>query len=90
MSIQFDRRVSIGHVFSFASMLVLCAIAFASLQFSNSTQWERLQKVEARSDQYAERLRAVETAIAGQSSDLRNIQVGIAEIKAQLDRLTAR
>lgn len=49
---------------------------------------EHVTKFEMLANAYESRIRAVEIAQASQTSDLRNIQIGINEIKDQIRRIT--
>ncbi|GHC12459.1 hypothetical protein GCM10007291_07100 [Gemmobacter nanjingensis] len=90
MPVQFDNKISLGHVISIVTVLAACIMGYATL----SAQQERLSADVLAMQRAAEareaRIRAVEIAQASQSSDLRSIQIGISRIEAQLEKLQPR
>lgn len=88
MSLQFDNKISLGHLLSAVAMLIAGAMAYANLQSAQVEQSRRLERVEVSQQDREARVRALEINVAGQASDLRNIQIGINEIKAALVSLT--
>ena len=94
MSLQFDNKVSLGHLISALVFLLAGAGAYSDLrgqQVKFASDIAAISKQAASADVSASeretRLRAVEIAQASQTSDLRSIQIGIVEIKAQLNRM---
>ena len=87
MSLQFDNKISLGHIISIGTLLVAGALAYAQLATSLDAAARRLERVEASQQDREIRLRSLEISVSGQASDLRNIQTGIADIKASVDRL---
>jgi hypothetical protein len=94
MSLEFDNKVSLGHIISAAVFLLAGAGAYADLRGQNAKFSAEIATISK--DQTATegamasseiRLRTVEIAQASQTSDLRSIQIGIVEIKAQLNRM---
>lgn len=93
--LQFDNKISLGHLLSALTMIAGGALAYADLRSSQTYLAEQLTQrraeiaaVEAAAQARESRLRAVELLQAGQVSDLRNIQQGISRIENQLERLT--
>jgi hypothetical protein len=90
MNLRWDNNISLGHVISIGTILVAGSVAWGAL----SAEQDRLatEMVGVKQDQQAHesRIRSVELSAASQSSDLRNIQVTLGEIKVTLDRLADR
>lgn len=82
--LQFDNKISLGHILSALTMLIAGVFAYASAAAEQSNQARRLDKVEQSQQDREVRLRTLESVMAGQTADLANIQRGITEIKAQL------
>jgi hypothetical protein len=91
--------LTLGNYIQIGLFVVGGLAAFVKLEADQRTQQSQLarmeqnsREIEARMDQNTReleaRIRAVEVLQASQSSDLRNIQIGINEIKAGLDRLS--
>lgn len=100
-SLQLDNKITTGNIATIAVILVTAGIAWGNLSNAVEMQATRTDAIEAliasrtnaRDQQIAgheARLRAMEISSASQSTDLRNIQIGISEIKAQLDRMQQR
>ncbi|RID91560.1 hypothetical protein D2N39_12730 [Gemmobacter lutimaris] len=87
MTVQFDNKISLGHVISIVTVLAACIMGYATL----SARQERLSldvlAMQRAAEARESRIRAVEIAQASQSSDLRSIQIGISRIEAQLEKL---
>ena len=90
MSIQFDNKISLGHVISVVTILAACIMAYATLSARQETMAADVLAIKADAQARESRIRAVEIAQAGQSSDLRSIQIGISRIEAQLEKLQPR
>lgn len=88
--LQFDNKISLGHIISIASMLIAGALAYANLHATQASQHRRLERVEQSQQDREVRLRALEISTSSQAADLRNIQMGIADIKASLDKMMTR
>lgn len=87
MSLQWDNKISLGHVLTFVGMLATGITAFVYLSVGQA-QMER-EMIAVRADAVARegRIRAVEIAQASQSSDLRAIQNSLTRIEAAVERL---
>ncbi len=90
MSIQFDNKISLGHVISIGTMLAGCVMAYATISARQDQIAIDISGIQRASEARESRIRAVEIALAGQSSDLRSIQVGISRIEAQLEKIQPR
>lgn len=93
---RYIGTVSLGNILTIISLLFTVTAAGAAFAFGygalstvQAEQARRLDTVEASQRDREGRLRVIEATIAGQASDLRNIQTGIDEIKATLGRMTA-
>lgn len=88
--LQFDNKISLGHILSAITMLIAGVFAYASVAAEQASQARRLDKVEQSQQDREVRLRTLESVMAGQTADLANIQRGISEIKAQLKDMAGR
>ena len=97
--LEYDPKISLGNIVTIMVVLIGAVTAWNTVVSRQSQMVEKMAIVEAaisaktvaRDQQMAAheaRLRAVEIAQAAQSSDLRNIQIGISEIKAQLEKMS--
>lgn len=80
--------VAAGVVSSFAVAQYQIGSMEKRIEAMNRDATERIIKFEMVANAYESRIRAVEIAQASQTSDLRNIQIGINEIKDQIRRIT--
>lgn len=87
MALQFDNKISLGHVLSIATVLTACVLAYATLTARQEQMVVDIVTIQRAAESREARIRAVEIAQAGQSSDLRSIQIGISRIEAQLEKL---
>lgn len=98
MALQFDNKISTGHLLTAAGMLAAGLWGYAGLWASQEQLAREMEQVKATLNRDMEviqsdavnreaRLRAVEVAQASQSSDLRNIQMGISDIKSTLEKM---
>ena len=94
---QFDNKISFGHVVSVVLMLGGGSAVYTRIvaqQEAISTRQAQsaaeIVSINRAADAREGRIRAVEIALAGQSSDLRSIQVGISRIEAQLEKIQPR
>lgn len=96
--IEFDKRVSMGNILTVGAVLVTVITGLVRMDASQTKLAEKIATIEAniaqktisrdkQNDIMESRMRAVEIAQAGQSSDLRSIQIGISEIKAALGKI---
>ncbi|WP_323041157.1 hypothetical protein [Gemmobacter sp.] len=90
MALQFDNKISAGHLMTFAAMVFASIAAYADLRTRQSQLVAEVVAVKADAQSRESRIRAVEIAQASQSSDLRSIQIGISRIEAQLENLKPR
>ena len=90
MSVQFDNKISLGHVISIGTMLAGCVMAYATISARQDQIAVDIVSIHRSAEQRESRIRAVEISLAGQSSDLRSIQVGISRIEAQLEKIQPR
>lgn len=87
MALQFDNKISLGHVISIVTVLGGGLMAYAQISARQDQLVADVIAIKAEAQQRESRIRAVEIAQASQSSDLRAIQIGISEIKVQLDKI---
>ncbi|HEY0213940.1 MAG TPA: hypothetical protein VGC40_10200 [Paenirhodobacter sp.] len=98
MAIEIDKRISFGNILTAVAVVVTVLSGWFRMDSSQVKLAEKVATIEAQitaksasrdkqMDAYENRIRSVEIAQASQSSDLRNIQIGISEIKAQLDKM---
>lgn len=80
--------VAAGVISSFSVTQYQVGVLDRRLEEMNSASSERVARFEAVAKSYESRIRAVEISHASQTSDLRNIQIGINEIKDQIRRLS--
>jgi hypothetical protein len=90
VALQFDNKISLGHLISLAVVLGTGVIAYADLRTKLTRVVADVVIVEAEATAREARIRAVEIAQAGQTSDLRAIQIGINRIEAQLERMESK
>lgn len=90
--LQFDNKITSGNLLTIGAVVATVVAGWTNLQAVQVQQGRQLEALElevtATTAQTESRVRSLEIQQAGQSSDLRNIQVGINEIKAALDRLS--
>lgn len=98
---QFENKITIGNVLTLIAMVAGMFWSYSQLQTEQARQADRLATVETAvggqmaatkaSDTATDsRLRSLEIAQASQSSDLRNIQVGINDIKTAVAQLSQK
>ena len=88
MPLQFDNKISLGHVLTFLAMLIGGISAWSNLRSDQDRMMTEMTRMQSENSARESRLRTLEIAQASQSSDLRSIQTGISEIKATLDKLS--
>lgn len=86
-ALQFDNKISLGHVISIVTFLAGGIWAYAAISARQEAIAADMTAVKADAQAREARIRAVEIAQASQMSDLRAIQNGIARIEARLERL---
>lgn len=97
----FENKITIGNVITIAVLMATLSAGYADLRSEQLRQTERsatfsadMRDSASAFDTYRAsveiRVRAVEVVQAGQGSDLRNIQAGINEIKASLEKLVGK
>lgn len=84
---QFDNKISIGNLLTVLALIIGMIAGYSDLQAAQQSQEEKLTVFALEDKEREARLRVVEIAQAGVSSDLRSIQSGILEIKAALVEL---
>ncbi len=87
MSLQFDNKISLGHLLTALGMLAGGIWAYADLSAGQARLVSEMAIVRADALARETRIRAVEIAQAGQSSDLRAIQNSLTRIEAAVERL---
>lgn len=87
MAMKFDSTVSLGNILSIVTVVIGLSIGYATIKSDQVTLRRDIEGIKLLSNGREERLRAVEIQQASQSSDLRSIQVGIAEIKELVRKL---
>ena len=88
--LQFDNKISLGHIISIALIIFGGVTAYADLRSSQTQLEEQVSNIARAAENREGRVRSVEIAQASQTSDLRAIGVGISEIKAALVKLGER
>ena len=93
--LQFDNKISLGHLITAFVLIVGIIGSYYDLSTSQKNLAAEIAQrrgeiatIENDARSRESRLGAVELLQAGQVSDLRNIQSGISRIESQLDRLT--
>lgn len=87
MGLQFDNKISLGHLISIAIIAFGGITAYSDLRSQQAQVSSEVSSIAKAAEARETRLRAVEIAQASQTSDLRSIQIGIVEIKAQLNKM---
>lgn len=87
MALQFDNKISLGHIISIGVIIIGGITAYADLRGQQVQLASEVAAMSRAAEGRETRVRAVEIAQAGQSSDLRSIQVGISRIEAQLIKM---
>lgn len=90
MTVQYDNRISLGHVISIVMVLATCLLAYATLYVTQQQMAAEIVSIKTEAQSREARIRAVEIAQASQSSDLRSIQIGISRIEAQLEKMQSK
>ena len=88
--LQFDNKISLGHIISIALIIFGGVTAYADLRSSQTQLSTEVSNIARAAENREGRVRSVEIAQASQTSDLRAIGVGISEIKAALVKLGER
>lgn len=88
--LQFDNKISLGHIISIALIIFGGVTAYADLRSSQTQLATEVSNILRAAENREGRVRSVEIAQASQNSDLRAIQIGISEIKAALVKLGER
>ena len=79
---KFDGTISLGNLLSIGTVVVGLSLGYANIQAQQAEATRRIVQIEAAATSREARLREVEIVQASQSSDLRNIQKTLEEIKA--------
>jgi hypothetical protein len=88
--LQFDNKISLGHIISIALIIFGGVTAYADLRSSQTQLATEVGNIARTAENREGRVRSVEIAQASQNSDLRAIQIGISEIKAALVKIGDR
>ena len=88
--LQFDNKISLGHIISIALIIFGGVTAYADLRSSQTQLATEVSNIARAAENREGRVRSVEIAQASQNSDLRAIQIGISEIKAALVKIGDR
>lgn len=86
-ALQFDNKISLGHVISIVTILTACVMAYATISARQERMLADIVALQESAQGREARIRSIEIAQASQSSDLRAIQTGIMRIEAQLEKL---
>jgi len=89
-ALQFDNKISLGHIIQIALIIFGGVTAYADLRSSQTQLAAEVNNIARAAENREGRVRSVEIAQASQTSDLRAIGVGISEIKAALVKLGER
>lgn len=95
---RWENKISLGHVISLLGLLALGVGAWNEVRGSQRAQETlaaqlgvslsaEVARSQAEDKELDDRMRAVEVAASARAADLAAIRAGVAEIKAQLDRL---
>lgn len=99
--LEFDPKFSIGNIVTILSVIIMVAGQWFTVLNRQTALDGKMASIEqtiaqGRADRIAAisaheaRIRQLEIGMASQTSDLRNIQQGISEIKAQLDKIASK
>lgn len=88
IKMQWDNKISTGHLLTMVGMFLAGFFAWADIQASTSKNTADIVLLQQDARQNDTRLRSVEISVASMISTLQSIQVGVSEIKTQVDRLT--
>lgn len=88
MSLQFDNKISLGHVISIVTMMATGIMAYASLSARQEQMVADIIAIKADASARESRIRQVEITQANQSGDLRAIQNSLTRIESRLEKLT--
>lgn len=87
--LQFDNKISLGHIISIGLIIFGGITAYADLRGMQNQLSAEVASMTRAAENREARVRSVEIAQASQTSDLRSIQVGITEIKSAINKLGA-
>lgn len=87
---QFDNKITSGNLLTIGALIVGLVAGYTNLQALQDRQASQISSLESEVNGSEIRVRTLEIQQAGQSSDLRNIQIGINEIKTAVERLGAQ
>ena len=90
MPLEFDNKISLGHLITLAVLMFGGVVGYSNLLAQQAQTTLEVAVLTKMSNDRELRIRAVEIAQAGQTSDLRTIQIGIAEIKAVLNKMAEK
>lgn len=87
MPLQWDNKISTGHLLTVGAMIVAGLGGYFDLRGGQMRMIGDVVAMQRASEAHEARIRAVEIAQASQSSDLRAIQIALSRIEAGLEKL---
>lgn len=98
---EYENKVTVGNILTMLAVALAVIWSYATLQSEQARQADKIVNIEqflkergamrdADSIRKDARIMGLEIAQASQSSDLRNIQVGINEIKISISQLSQK
>lgn len=87
MRLQWDNKISTGHLLTAGAMIIAGLSGYFDLRGSQVRVIADVVAMHRAAEEQEARIRAVEIAQAGQSSDLRAIQIALSRIEAGLEKL---
>lgn len=90
MALQWDNRISSGHLLTVSAMIIAGLGGYFDLRASQARVIADVIAMQRAAEAHEARIRAVEISQASQSSDLRAIQITLSRIEAGLEKLQPR
>lgn len=87
MPMQWDNKISTGHVLTVAGMFAAGFLAWADVKGTGTKNAADIIILQQDTRQNDNRLRSVEISVASMISTLQSIQVGVSEIKVEVKRV---
>ena len=87
MPLQWDNKISTGHLLTVAAMVAAGLGGYFELRGGQARVTADVLMIQRAAEAHEARIRAVEIAQASQSSDLRAIQIALSRIEAGLEKL---
>jgi len=85
--LQFDNKISLGHLISILLIIVGGVTAYADIRGAQTQLTGEVAAISRGAELREARVRNVEIAQASQSSDLRSILLSISRIETQLNKM---